>query len=113
MCHYNIVALTVYYSAKGDRGGSEGDEDLEEMTDSAEESDENEDNPPPPVTTPQVATPTPPAKRPGVMLHTYCLFFFCFFSCFKYQYKILGICPPTPLLTHCFARSEKLGLTFL
>ena len=76
LSHYNIVALIVYYSAKGDRGGSEGDEDLEEMTDSAEESEENEDNPPPPVTNPQVATPTPPAKRPGVMLHTYCLFFF-------------------------------------
>ena len=110
MCHYNIVALIVCYSAKGDRGGSEGDEDLEEMTDSAEESEENEDNPPPPVTTPQVATPTPPAKRPGVMLHTYCLFF-CF--CFKYQYKIPGICPSTPLLTHCFALSEKVGLMLL
>ena len=76
LSHYSIVALFVYYSAKGDRGGFEGDEDLEEMTDSAEESEENEDNLPPSVTTPQVATPTPPAKRPGVMLHTYCLFFF-------------------------------------
>lgn len=110
LSHYNIVALIVYYSAKGDRGGSEGDEDLEEMTDSAEESEENEDNSPPPVTTPQVATPTPPAKRPGMMLYTYCLFFvMC--CCFKYQYKILGICPSTPPLTHCFALSEKLGLT--
>ena len=80
------------------------------MTDSAEESEENEDNPPPTVTTPQVATPTPPAKRPGVMLHTYCLFF-VMFCCFKYPYKILGICPSAPPLTHCFALSEKVGLT--
>ena len=83
------------------------------MTDSAEESEENEDNPPPPVTNPQVATPTPPAKRPGVMLHTYCLVFFCSCCCFKYQYKILGICPPTLPLTHRFALSEKVGLTLL
>ena len=80
------------------------------MTDSAEESEENEDNPPPPVTTPQVATPTQSAKRAGVMLHTYCLFLLL---CFKYQYKILGICPSTPPLIHCFALTEKLGLTLL
>ena len=59
------------FSAKGERGGSEGEEDLEEITDSAEESDENDEQAPPPATTAQVTTPTPAVRhtgRPGVLL---------------------------------------------
>lgn len=58
------------FSAKGERVGSEGEEDLEELTDSAEESDENEEHAPPPVTT-QVTTPTTSVRhtgRPGVLI---------------------------------------------
>lgn len=63
--------MVFYLSAKGERGGSDGEEDLEEITDSAEESDENEEHAPPPVTTTQVTTPTPSVRhtgRPGMLI---------------------------------------------
>lgn len=66
----------VCFSAKGERGGSEGEEDLEEITDSAEESDENDEQVPPPATTAQVTTPTPSVRhtgRPGVLIKHYYL----------------------------------------
>lgn len=68
------------FSAKGERGGSDGEEDLEEITDSAEESEENEEHAPPPVTTAQVTTPTPSVRhtgRPGVLMK------YCYLVCSK------------------------------
>jgi len=68
------------FSAKGERGGSEGEEDLDEITTSAEETDENDEHAPPAVTTAQVTTPTPSVRhtgRPGVFIK------YCYLVCSK------------------------------
>lgn len=59
------IVVFYYFSAKGDRGGSEGEDDLEELTDSAEESEENEEPTQPPVTTTHATTSTPSARKSG------------------------------------------------